>query len=120
MLQKKGFLLLDTGAQYIDGTTDTTRTYALGELAKAAPVLAYVLKSNIAMARTVFMEGCSGANLDIMARNQVWRYGIDYRCGTGHSMGFVRPHPRRPSEHADDQPRSLPARHDHHRRTRHL
>lgn len=92
VLQKKGFLLLDTGAQYIDGTTDTTRTYALGELTdEERRYYTYVLKSNIAMARTVFMEGCSGANLDIMARNQVWRYGIDYRCGTGHGVGFVGP-----------------------------
>lgn len=92
VLQKRGFLLLDTGAQYIDGTTDTTRTYALGELTdEERRYYTYVLKSNIAMARTVFMEGCSGSNLDIMARNQVWRYGIDYRCGTGHGVGFVGP-----------------------------
>lgn len=90
VLKRRGFLLLDTGAQYIDGTTDTTRTYALGELTQEERnYYTYVLKSNIAMARTVFMEGCSGANLDIMARNQVWRYGIDYRCGTGHGVGFV-------------------------------
>ena len=92
VLQRKGFLLLDTGGQYVDGTTDTTRTYALGELTdEERRYYTYVLKANIGIARTVFMEGCSGANLDIMSRTQIWKYGLDYRCGTGHGVGFVGP-----------------------------
>ena len=92
VLQRKGFLLLDTGGQYVDGTTDTTRTYALGELTdEERRYYTYVLKANIGIARTVFMEGCSGANLDIMSRAQIWKYGLDYRCGTGHGVGFVGP-----------------------------
>ena len=92
VLQRKGFLLLDTGGQYVDGTTDTTRTYALGKLTdEERRYYTYVLKANIGIARTVFMEGCSGANLDIMSRTQVWKYGLDYRCGTGHGVGFVGP-----------------------------
>lgn len=94
VLQRKGFLLLDTGGQYVDGTTDTTRTYALGELTdEERRYYTYVLKANIGIARTVFMEGCSGANLDIMSRTQIWKYGLDYRCGTGHGVGFGGPHP---------------------------
>lgn len=90
VLQKKGFLLLDTGGQYLDGTTDTTRTYALGELTKQERLYyTYVLKAHMALARVVFMQGCTGGNLDIMSRNEVWKYGIDYRCGTGHGVGFV-------------------------------
>lgn len=92
VLQRKGFLLLDTGGQYVDGTTDTTRTYALGELTdEERRYYTYVLKANIGIARTVFMEGCSGANLDIMSRTQIWKYGLDYCCGTGHGVGFVGP-----------------------------
>ena len=92
VLQRKGFLLLDTGGQYVDGTTDTTRTYALGELTdEERRYYTYVLKANIGIARTVFMEGCSGANLDIMSRTQIWKYGLDSRCGTGHGVGFVGP-----------------------------
>ena len=92
VLQRKGFLLLDTGGQYVDGTTDTTRTYALGELTdEERRYYTYVLKANIGIARTVFMEGCSGANLDIMSRTQIWEYGLDYRCGTGHGVGFAGP-----------------------------
>ena len=92
VLQRKGFLLLDTGGQYVDGTTDTTRTYALGELTdEERRYYTYVLKANIGIARTVFLEGCSGANLDLMSRTQIWTYGLDYRCGTGHGVGFVGP-----------------------------
>lgn len=76
----------------MDGTTDTTRTYALGELTdEERRYYTYVLKANIGICRTVFMEGCSGANLDIMSRTQIWKYGLDYRCGTGHGVGFVGP-----------------------------
>ncbi len=90
VLEPRGLLLLDTGSQFLDGTTDTTRTYQMGPLTdEERRYYTYVLKANIALARGVFMKGCSGANLDILARNQVWRYGIDYRCGTGHGVGHL-------------------------------
>lgn len=89
-LQHKGFLLVDSGAQYKDGTTDITRTYALGELTEQEKWwYTMVLKCHINMARCVFLEGCTGGNLDIIARQNLWKHGIDYRCGTGHGVGFV-------------------------------
>ncbi len=90
VLAKKGFLLVDSGAQYLDGTTDITRTYAMGELTDQEKTwYTLVLKSHIGMARAVFLEGCTGGNLDILARSAVWQHGIDYRCGTGHGVGFL-------------------------------
>lgn len=89
-LEPHGFLLVDTGGQYLDGTTDITRTYPLGPLTEEEKTwYTLVLKSHIGMARAVFLEGCTGGNLDILARSTVWRQGIDYRCGTGHGVGFV-------------------------------
>ena len=89
-LEKRGFLLVDSGGQYNDGTTDITRTYALGELTEEEKRwYTLVLKSHIDIARAVFMEGCTGGNLDILARSAVWQHGIDYRCGTGHGVGFL-------------------------------
>lgn len=89
-LEPHGFLLVDTGGQYLDGTTDITRTYPLGPLTEEQKHwYTLVLKSHIGMARAVFLEGCTGGNLDILARSAVWREGIDYRCGTGHGVGFV-------------------------------
>lgn len=88
-LQPKGFLLVDCGGQYLDGTTDITRTYALGELTEnECTYYTYVLKSHIDMAKLQFLAGCTGGNLDIIARAPVWAHGIDYRCGTGHGVGF--------------------------------
>ena len=90
VLAPRGFLLVDSGAQYLDGTTDITRTYALGELTEEEKRwYTLVLKSHIDIARAVFMEGCTGGNLDILARSAVWQHGIDYRCGTGHGVGFL-------------------------------
>lgn len=90
VLKPEGFLLVDTGGQYLDGTTDITRTYPLGPLTgEQKHWYTLVLKSHIGMARAVFLEGCTGGNLDILARSAVWREGIDYRCGTGHGVGFV-------------------------------
>ena len=89
-LQTKGYLLVDSGAQFLDGTTDITRTYALGALTQEEKRnYTLVLKSHIGLASAVFLEGCSGANLDIMARSPMWKHGLDYRCGTGHGVGFL-------------------------------
>ena len=89
-LTPKGFLLVDCGGQYLDGTTDITRTYALGELTdNERTYYTYVLKSHIDMAKLQFLNTCTGGNLDVIARAPVWAHGIDYRCGTGHGVGFV-------------------------------
>lgn len=89
-LEPRGFLLVDSGAQYLDGTTDITRTYSMGNLTeRERKYYTYVLKSNLNLAKIIFMEGCSGANVDIIARAAVWEHGIDYRCGTGHGVGFL-------------------------------
>ena len=90
VVEPRGLLLLDTGSQFLDGTTDTTRTYQVGPLTdEERRFYTYVLKAHISLARGVFMKGCSGANLDVLSRVQVWQYGIDYRCGTGHGVGYL-------------------------------
>lgn len=87
-LEKKGFLLLDSGAQYQDGTTDLTRTIALGPLSEEEKVdYTLVLKGHIALSRTIFPEGTTGTQLDICARYAMWQHGINYLHGTGHGVG---------------------------------
>lgn len=89
-LEPHGFLLVDSGGQYLDGTTDITRTYALGEPTEEEKTYyTWVLKCHIDIAKVIFLEGCTGGNLDIIARSPLWQHGIDYRCGTGHGVGFV-------------------------------
>lgn len=89
-LAPRGFLLVDSGAQYLDGTTDITRTYALGALTDdECRYYTLVLKSHIQLAMAVFLEGCTGGNLDILARSPMWKEGLDYRCGTGHGVGYL-------------------------------
>ena len=89
-IEPHGFLLVDSGGQYRDGTTDITRTYALGALTEEEREdYTLVLKCHIAAARAVFKEGSAGQNIDILARETLWRRGLDYRCGTGYGVGFV-------------------------------
>ncbi|WP_373899380.1 aminopeptidase P family protein [Haloimpatiens sp. FM7315] len=88
-LENKGFLLLDSGAQYLDGTTDITRTVVLGELTEEEKRdYTLVLKSNCALSRAKFLYGSTGTHLDAIAREPLWQYGIDYKCGTGHGVGY--------------------------------
>ncbi len=88
-IERAGFLLVDTGGQYYDGTTDITRTMACGELSEQQRVdYTLVLKAHIALSRAVFIKGTCGPHLDILARGILAREGIDYRCGTGHSVGY--------------------------------
>lgn len=88
-LEANSFLLVDSGGQYPDGTTDITRTYALGPVTKEEKeAYTWVLKSHIALATAVFLEGCTGGNIDIICREPLWKHGIDYRCGTGHGVGM--------------------------------
>ena len=89
MLQKKGFLLIDSGGQYLTGTTDVTRTFVMGPITEEEKTdFTRVLKSHIQLAMAVFPEGTKDGMLDCLARQQVWKYGLDYRCGTGHGVGF--------------------------------
>ena len=87
-LQPHGLLLLDSGAQYQDGTTDITRTIALGPLTdEERHVYTLVLKGHIALARAVFPERTTGTQLDVLARQYMWREGLNYLHGTGHGVG---------------------------------
>ncbi len=87
-LQPHGLLLLDSGAQYQDGTTDITRTIPLGQLTDdERHVYTLVLKGHIALARAVFPERTTGTQLDVLARQFMWREGLNYLHGTGHGVG---------------------------------
>ena len=98
-------LLLDSGAQYLDGTTDVTRTIAIGLIQDAERRRRYtqVLKGNIAISRAIFPVGTTGSQLDILARQALWADGVDYDHGTGHGVGcFLSVHegPQRISKSA--------------------
>jgi len=87
-LRPEGLLLLDSGAQYEDGTTDITRTIALGPLSDdERHVYTLVLKGHIALSRAVFPSGTAGTQLDVLARQYMWREGLNYLHGTGHGVG---------------------------------
>ena len=87
-LQPKGFLLLDSGAQYLDGTTDITRTIALGELTEEEKTdYTLILKGHIALAMAKFPVGTRGAQLDVLARMPIRKYGMNFLHGTGHGVG---------------------------------
>lgn len=89
-LEARGLYLIDCGAQMWDGTTDITRTIALGELTQAEKeAYTLTLRSHIALASLPFLKGTSGVALDAVARSVVWRENFDYKCGTGHGVGFV-------------------------------
>lgn len=89
-LDNKGFLLVDSGGQYYGGTTDVTRTIVLGELTdEMKRHYTLVLKGMLNLSMAKFMYGCSGKNLDILARGPLWKEGIDYKCGTGHGVGYM-------------------------------
>lgn len=88
VLQPKGLLLLDSGAQYQDGTTDITRTIALGPLTEEQRrVYTLVLKGHIQLQLLRFPEGASGTQLDVVARKDLWKAGYNYLHGTGHGVG---------------------------------
>lgn len=90
VLKPEGFLLVDSGGHYLEGTTDITRTFALGELShEQKKHFTAVCRSNLNLANAKFLYGCSGINLDILARGPLWDMGIDYRCGTGHGVGHI-------------------------------
>ncbi len=89
-LNKEGLLLVDSGGQYYDGTTDITRVYVLGEIDEIQRThFTAVTRGMINLSMAKFMYGCRGYNLDILARGPIWELGLDYRTGTGHGIGFV-------------------------------
>ena len=89
-LKKEGMLLVDSGGQYMEGTTDITRTFVLGEISDEERYwFTTALRSNIALSKAHFLYGCRGMNLDILARGPLWEQGMDYKCGTGHGVGHL-------------------------------
>ena len=94
VIGNKGFLLVDSGGQYLGATTDVTRTIAMGELTEEEKKnFTMVAVGMLRLQNAVFMEGCTGRNLDILAREPLWEKGIDYKCGTGHGVGtFLNVH----------------------------
>ena len=90
VLQRKGFLLVDSGATYMHGTTDITRTYPLGELTEDERLFyTWTLQCHIDIAKAVWLDYCDCHMLDTIAREPLWRHLLNYRCGTGHSVSFV-------------------------------
>lgn len=88
-LKPESFLLVDSGGHYLEGSTDITRTFVLGPLTdEQKKMYTAVLRSNMNLANARFMYGCRGLNLDILARGPLWDMGLDYRCGTGHGVGY--------------------------------
>lgn len=87
-LRPEGFILIDSGAQYLDGTTDITRTIALGDVTEEQKIVyTLVLKGHIQLELCKFPRGASGTQLDALARKDMWRYGLNYMHGTGHGVG---------------------------------
>lgn len=90
VLQAKGMLLVDSGGHYFQGTTDITRTFALGELTEEMRIhFTLTLRAMLRLGAAKFPEGCRGENLDVLARGIMWEHGLDYRCGTGHGVGYL-------------------------------
>ncbi len=89
-LKPEGFLLVDSGGHYFEGSTDITRTMALGPITDEMKLhFTTVCRSNLKLANARFLYGCSGLNLDILARGPLWDLNLDYKCGTGHGVGYV-------------------------------
>ena len=89
-IKPEGLLLVDSGGQYFEGTTDITRTFAVGPVTQEMKTnFTRVLRSNLNLANVKFMYGCTGANLDVLARQPLWEADLDYKHGTGHGVGHV-------------------------------
>ena len=89
-LEASDLFLIDSGGQYFDGTTDITRTIALGEVnSELKTHFTAVLRGMINLSMAKFLYGAKGYNLDILARRPMWNVGLDYKCGTGHGVGFL-------------------------------
>lgn len=89
-LKPEGMLLVDSGGQYLDGTTDITRTFVLGSVTEEEKKwFTLALKGHIRLEKANFLYGCRGLNLDILARGPLWDLDMDYQCGTGHGVGHL-------------------------------
>jgi Xaa-Pro aminopeptidase len=88
-IEAASFLLTDSGGQYLGATTDVTRTIAMGELTQEEKRdFTLVAAGMLRLQAAVFLSGCTGRNLDILARQLLWEQGMDYKCGTGHGVGY--------------------------------
>ena len=84
------FVLIDSGGHYVEGTTDITRTIALGNIStEQKKMYTAVLRGNLKLANAKFLSGCTGVSLDYVARQPLWEIGYDYRHGTGHGVGYL-------------------------------
>ena len=110
-LEPRGFLLLDSGAQYLDGTTDITRTIALGPLTDEEKTdYTLILRGHIDLAMAVFPEGTRGAQLDVLARMPIWQHRMNFLHGTGHGVGhFLNVHEGPQSIRMNENPVALRA-----------
>lgn len=108
-LKPEGFLLLDSGAQYLDGTTDITRTIALGALTEEEKTdYTLILKGHIDLAMAVCPEGTRGAQLDVLARMPIWQHRMNFLHGTGHGIGhFLNVHEGPQSIRMNENPVTL-------------
>ncbi|MBQ9340854.1 MAG: aminopeptidase P family protein [Lachnospiraceae bacterium] len=89
-LEPRGMLLVDSGGHYYEGSTDITRTFALGPVTDIEKKhFTAVLRANMNLSHARFLYGCSGLNLDILARGPIWDMDLDYQCGTGHGVGYL-------------------------------
>lgn len=89
-LSPEGMLLIDSGGQYMGGTTDVTRTIVLGDIEDEVKMhFTLVVVGMLQLTDAKFLYGCTGRNLDILARQPLWSQGIDYKCGTGHGIGYM-------------------------------
>lgn len=90
VLEPKGLYLVDSGGQYLEGTTDITRTFALGPVTdQEREHFTLVLISMLRLGHVKFLQGCSGLSLDYVAREPLWKRGLDYNHGTGHGVGYL-------------------------------
>lgn len=108
-IRPEGLLLIDSGAQYLDGTTDITRTVALGQPTERQRTdFTLVMKGHIALAAAVYPEGTRGAQLDALARQFLWQHGLSYLHGTGHGVGhFLNVHEGPQSIRLNENPTPL-------------
>lgn len=108
-IKSEGLLLIDSGAQYFDGTTDITRTVALGKITdEMAQDYTMVLKGHIAIATAIYPQGTRGSQLDILARKALWNKGLNYLHGTGHGVGhFLNVHEGPQNIRMEENPTTL-------------
>lgn len=90
VLKPEGLYLIDSGGQYLGGTTDVTRTIALGPVPEEQKLhYTMVAAAMLQLTHARFLYGCTGRNLDILARQPIWNMALDYKCGTGHGVGYI-------------------------------